>query len=258
MKPFEITDSLKRFRKNKLNQLNKTQKLIKQLDKQSSSLNLISQLDVPKASIESLQRAAKKPIETPKQKGVLFPIEESRVELDVKELNALSDTSFLDMDKLLKKVVTKTKGKTKQRPRQVPKIAQVPIQIPKIAQIPRQVPRQLQVPKQLQVPVMQPILDFSRLRRPRFEIPGFYLPSFKQKPTDFKFKIPTMKKMKRRVPKYSASLAAAAFQRKPIKISRKEFERLSKVTFTGAETRPLLQISEDEKKIKKQLEQVNF
>jgi len=257
MKPFEVTDSLKDLGK-KTKPTKQSQKLIKQLDKQSSDLNILSQLDVPRASIESLKTAAKKTVEIPKQKEVLFSVEESKIELDAKQLNALSDTSFLDMDKLQKKAITKQvtitkqRKKSTQRPRQVQRI----IQVPKIAQAPRQVSRIVQLPSQ--VPVMKPILDFSRLRKPRLEIPKFYLPSLKQKPIDFKFKALTMKKAKRRIPKYTASLAAAAFQAKPIKVSRKEYERLSKMTFTGAETRPVLQITEDEKKIKKQLEKVNF
>jgi hypothetical protein len=56
--------------------------------------------------------------------------------------------------------------------------------------------------------------------------------------------------------KYTSSLAAAFFQEKPIKVSRKEYERLSKVQFGGFETRPLLEISE--KSFKKQLKSVNF
>lgn len=53
----------------------------------------------------------------------------------------------------------------------------------------------------------------------------------------------------KRKPKYTTSLGAALFQEKPIKISEKEFERLSKSIFSGAETRPVLEIVKKKRKV---------
>lgn len=51
---------------------------------------------------------------------------------------------------------------------------------------------------------------------------------------------------------YAASLAAAAVQINPVKVTRKQYERLKKTTFSGIEARPVLQIVDD-KNIEKSL-----
>jgi len=57
-----------------------------------------------------------------------------------------------------------------------------------------------------------------------------------------------MQKNKRRKPSYTASLGAALFETKPIKVTQKEYDRLSKTTFSGAETRPILEIIKPKKR----------
>lgn len=55
----------------------------------------------------------------------------------------------------------------------------------------------------------------------------------------------------KRTPKYSASLIAAAVQAKPVKVTKKQYQKLSKKVFTGIETRPVLEIVEGKKKKRK-------
>lgn len=59
-------------------------------------------------------------------------------------------------------------------------------------------------------------------------------------------------------PQYTASLVAAAFQSNPVRITRAQYKALSEATYTGAETRPVLEIVPDSKTIKKMIRKVNF
>ncbi len=71
----------------------------------------------------------------------------------------------------------------------------------------------------------------------------------------FKSFFPSAKKMSSG---YTASLGAAAFQTKPFKVTRKQYEKLNATTFSGLEARPVLTITDDQKKIKKILSKVKF
>lgn len=79
---------------------------------------------------------------------------------------------------------------------------------------------------------------------PRFYPFDFPLPSSSQGGgSDFTKELAKIRR--RRRPAYAASLASAAFQFKPIKVTRKQYERLKVREYTGAETRPVLQIIDD-------------
>ena len=53
------------------------------------------------------------------------------------------------------------------------------------------------------------------------------------------------KKQRKKVPAYAASLAAAAFQVSPVKVTRKQYEQLKRKVYSGIEARPVLQIVDD-------------
>ncbi|HUS51418.1 MAG TPA: hypothetical protein VMZ91_14710 [Candidatus Paceibacterota bacterium] len=116
---------------------------------------------------------------------------------------------------------------------------------------------QKQVLKQIQV-LEQPIIDFQeyRLRTPTIIKPIL----FKGK-TEKIIPRKRLLKIQKKAPKlrsvYTASLAAAAFQAEPFKVTRKEFERLSKRKYYGIETRPILEIIPEEES-KKKIKQVQF
>jgi len=133
----------------------------------------------------------------------------------------------------------------------------------KIGILQKQTQRQKQIQKQiLKLSQLQVPIQLQPPRRPRTPLktitPTIFIPTPRKQEDIFK---KLLRKQKKRTIKlksaYTASLGAAAFQAKPIKVSRKEFERLSKVRFTGIETRPLLEIQED-KKLKKQIKSVQF
>lgn len=125
---------------------------------------------------------------------------------------------------------------------------------------------QIQTPKQIQ----QQINRLTKIQPQRFE-----MPRTPRQPISPVFDIPffgggsgqgggldkQLKKLmeKRRPIKsgYTASLAAAAFQAKPIKVTQKEYKRLSESIFSGAETRPLLEIVSD-KQLAKEIRKVKF
>lgn len=56
---------------------------------------------------------------------------------------------------------------------------------------------------------------------------------------------------------YTASLGAAAFQEKALKVTKKQLAKLNEQTYSGLETRPVLEVVDD-KKIKKALKKVDF
>lgn len=80
----------------------------------------------------------------------------------------------------------------------------------------------------------------------------FVLPSFSLGGIGIK------RKKSKKKPSYAASLGAAAYQVKPLKITKKQYEQLKKRTYSGFETRPVLEITDDQKKVKKELQKVKF
>jgi hypothetical protein len=124
------------------------------------------------------------------------------------------------------------------------------LQIPTQSQ--QQLQKQIQKIEQLANPTAPP--TFPSFPISKIDIPGFPI-------LQGGFGNRTLKKLKRQSKKsssdYAASLAAAAFQEKPIKVSRKQFQALKTGIYSGFETRPLLEITPD-KKMQKQLEKVNF
>jgi len=77
---------------------------------------------------------------------------------------------------------------------------------------------------------------------------GVGFPSFnrgKQRPQGTQTTRKRMAKSLKATRQYSSSLLAAAFQSKPTKVTRKQYEKLKRKVYTGAEVRPVLQIVDD-------------
>ena len=203
--------------------------------------------------------------------GVIGRIPTGTLDMNIKKIER--KTKVLDLNKLQQ--IEKTRVKKKQRQvgsekiilKRTPRTIDITKNIikemqrggitQKQTQRQKQIQRQIQKLSQIQVPIQS-----QPPRRPRTPLktitPKIFLPKSRRQEDIYKR---LLKKQRKRTVKlkssYTASLGAAAFQVKPIKVSRKEFERLSKVRFTGAETRPLLQIEED-KELKKQIKSVQF
>lgn len=108
----------------------------------------------------------------------------------------------------------------------------------------------------IQIQNISPIIPLPIIKIPKTTIPN-QLKTQKKVMIKPLYKFPKIKKAKVK-PAYTASLGAAAFQEKPIKISRKEYERLSKVSYSGLETRPVFQIEDETDKLKKEIKKVQF
>lgn len=96
-------------------------------------------------------------------------------------------------------------------------------------------------------PPTRPIPEFP------FFLPSKDLPSGKRKA----FKAIKIKASKR-IPKYTASLAAAAAQANPLKVTKKQLAKLNTTVFTGAEARPVIELVSDNNDISKALNKVQF
>lgn len=123
-------------------------------------------------------------------------------------------------------------------------------QIPKVTQI----PRVIQVPR-LATPT---IPTYKTPQTPRVPVPNYpkyptdpYIPLRLGGRYNFggfkKSKLPKSKKTKRQY-KYTASLAAAAFQVKPVRVTKKQLEKLNKRTYYGG-ARPVLELVPEKKKV---------
>jgi len=156
----------------------------------------------------------------------------------------------------------KQKEEQKQKPITIQQLQQKqkPIQSSIILQkvIQKQIPQQKITLKQLQKPIQKqpptPRIPIQ-LITPRLLIPKIFLYKFKKEKDIYKQNLQKLKRdIKKTQSKYTASLGASFFQKKPTKVTRKEYERLSKRKYSGIETRPVLQIvpeEESKKKIKK-------
>jgi len=150
--------------------------------------------------------------------------------------------------------------------RQTPIVITDTIQTPRYVQVEQTAQIQLQSSKQINKQIQQLsqinyIPTITTPVRPIGIIGGFDIPPFgafgnlpqgnKNRPKIARVK-PT-----RRKPKYTASLAAAAFQVNPTKVTKAQYDKLSSVTFSGVENRPVLEIVSD-KEFNKQLKKVKF
>lgn len=123
-----------------------------------------------------------------------------------------------------------------------------------------QVPKLSQLQKQQQIPRLTQIQTpiYSTPIIPEVNIPKFppFIPFSKR--TESKIlNRKLIKKSLKPESKYAASLAAAALQAKPLQITKKQYEKLGKRTYSGAETRPVVEIV-PEKELKKEIKKVEF
>jgi hypothetical protein len=127
----------------------------------------------------------------------------------------------------------------------------IPVQAQPPMQTTKQVEQQIQKLKQLQVNANVspniPVPTIPKIRIPKFTLPSKKIPTLKLRGKKLS------KEAKIRTPKYTSSLLNAAAQIKPLKVTKEQYKRLSRATYTGAEFRPVLEIV-PEKKITK----VNF
>jgi uncharacterized protein YeaO (DUF488 family) len=265
VKPFDISKdlNLKALEKPSAN----TQKLIQQLDKQSAELDFMNlpAMDMT-AQIKRSVKAATKEITPTKTRAVpaAFDLKNIERELDKSYseniLSAKQVEVQLDKQKVKTKLIpiifTSPKGIQNSKTSQFPVVT--PIQIQSPAQTTKQIERLMQTPKLTTPQITTPIFQTPRI--PKIDIPYPFAFGSKQESAGQKELKKLLTKKKAPIPKYTVSIGAAAFQRKPIKVSRKEYKRLSKVTYTGAETRPILQIIDEdaEKTAKKFIQSVKF
>jgi len=269
MKPFDIAKDLglKGIEKPPV----KVSQILKQIEKKAPIFDFEAP-QIQKQIKESLFKAAEKVKvreELPRKVISGLDLQQGKIELSQKELSGISETSVLDLEKLQQQVKVKEKERQKGRGVVIPyspvNLANIPMQLDKIISAQTQPQRQalrLIQPSVLKTPQMTiPISSFSIISRPIISrpikpiIPYFPTRRIPERRKGFK---QFLKKRKKAEARYTTSLGAAAFQVKPIKISRKEYKRLSKRIYTGAETRPVLEISDEGKTIRKQLEKVNF
>lgn len=120
-----------------------------------------------------------------------------------------------------------------------------------LSQIQSQTPKQSQRQRSaLRTAQASASLGFAGVGIPNIPQPkGFGFIPFKlgsDKPGSGGQEFKELKKItKKKQPAYAASLAAAAVQITPFKVTRKQYEKLKRRTYTGAEARPVLQIIED-------------
>lgn len=91
---------------------------------------------------------------------------------------------------------------------------------------------------------MPPITPIPLPSIPKFDLPPI-LPPLRKRAWSPQKLGKALKTRAKRAPAYTASLAAAAVQAKPLKITKKQYEKLKKKVYTGLETRPVVQIKED-------------
>jgi hypothetical protein len=138
-----------------------------------------------------------------------------------------------------------TRGRAREMTREIEKSMERSLQVPKLQQPTTQIPKITTTPTtpfypQFRMPPIPPII-------PRKSLPSGYKQLQKQ-----------MKKNTKSASAYTSSLATAFLQAKPIAVSRKEYERLSKQKFTGIETRPVLVVEDEDKPKKKKKKSVSF
>lgn len=257
MKPFEEPVSEINFNAVEPKSISTPQQLKSPIAEEFNLKNLPS-TDFSKQIEQNLKSTAKKlNLKPPKQEVVnLGELWSGGSNKDLDKL--IQDTNkkagVLDVTKLRKKLtgavggkipVVKVKPATK--PKQTPLVIQTPAQVQKQLQKLQQVP--MQTPR-----LIPPSIIVPRIEVPKIPIPKIPFPSFKQGAG-----IRKIKKQSKRAFKspygYAASLAAAAAQESPIKVTPAQFKRLvAKEKFTAL---PVLEIT-DEKQIKKKLTQVDF
>lgn len=147
--------------------------------------------------------------------------------------------------------ITKLKQEVKQAttPSQIPDVLTRVGVVPRVAVIPRVAQRQITIPTYAPPPTIKPQnIPYPTIFTP---FPNINLPyGYKKLKKNL-----GLTKTKRK-PSYAASLAAAAFQIKPFKVSKKQYEKLKKAVYSGIETRPILEIVPD--KTLKKISKVNF
>lgn len=230
----------------------KGKQILEQLNKQESDLSLFPTFT--KQVTESVKTGVQQLKQT---ENALFPLTKQKNKITQRDL----DRTLQKIESLSVKSILKSKG--------AGAAAVINAQAPLQLQTPKQRQPQLMTPAQIEQQIQKlkqqsaisgittPETIFKTPKIPEMPFP-FLLPSYSASGQNKEIKFLTKKR--KAESKYTASLAAAAFQSKPIKVTKKEYERLSKKIYTGAETRPVLEIiDEDAKKTARKIKTaVNF
>lgn len=238
--------------------------ILKQLPEPTPTINLESPQILSLAK-ESVLTGVKR-MQLPKKTKVSAQ-PAGTLQLKEKQINALSESSLIDFgdiktgtsQDLIVLPKTKTKGRSKDKLKVTPSPVVIPKDIVTVTTAQKLKVGTVAPLKLKNLQIVSPLVNIPRTPIPKLDI----LPPPPIRGYNELFgmlnklkRLSTPKKI--RIPKYTTSLGAAAFQTKPIKVSKKEYQRLSKVSFTGAETRPLLEIVPDEKETKKMIKKVQF
>ena len=192
---------------------------------------------------------------------VAAPVELSTKELEAQIQKVWESQGVVSpqLEKLLKKQREKEKQIMAQRVAPVQTVIPIQAVAPKIAQRPMLTEKQLQKliqPTQLIMPRIQiPKLDIPKIPGPIIPIPFPFIP---KKPKGLQKQYKELRKAQEPIFGYAASLAAAAAQRRPFKVTRKQYKKLKKRIYLGTEARPVLEIVPEEEIKKAVKESVEF
>lgn len=179
------------------------------------------------------------------EEGLSIDTKSGGLELDKIRQDDRFDFKFLDTPIEIPSPKIKTDTKTGQA------MKEIQAQQLNLEQLQKQISPNVIIPPNIIPPTIIPRIPppIKPFKLPS-EKPGAGFPTFKK-----------LKLTKAKSPRgYAASLAAAVAQVKPIKVSRKQYQKLKNTIFTGIEARPLLEITEGTsgKKRKKGVTSVQF
>lgn len=236
--------------------LNKGQsQILKQVEKPVEfNVGQLPQVDFSGQLKQSVQRVAKQ-IKVKQPKAVF--LENNQLNKQMQKAWQNQNVKVKELERELNKGkietvvvnIPKQRGRGRGRQREVQALVQPQPQSPK------QIQEQIQKLTQIQPPI-QRTPNFPRPPKiPEITIP---LIPFGEKPgAGYQRTKRLLKQLKKKEPSYAASLAAAAVQAKPFKVTRKQYAKLKRGTYTGIEARPVLEIV-PEKNLKKALSKVQF
>lgn len=161
------------------------------------------------------------------------------------------------LQRQLEKQIEKEKQVRAQRVTPVQMIMPAQAVAPKIAQRPMLTQKQLQ--KLVQpTQIIMPRIQLPKLDIPKVPGPIIPIPVIPKRPRGVQKEFEKMRKAQKKKFGYAASLAAAAAQREPLKITKKMYEKLKKKIYLGTEARPVLEIVPEEEIKKSAKEEVKF
>jgi len=189
--------------------------------------------------------------------GILEPIDSLEVKGGLRTGLIYESELQNKREKELERELEKNKNKINNRIKEITKTIQpTAFKQPQIQQLRlKQIQKQQKKISQQTIQLTTP--GITQIKIPKINIPRF--PKFEKQKGIKEININKIRrKIKKSQPVYTASLGAAAFQEKPVRISKKELERLSKVSYSGLETRPVLEVINEDNKLNKKVSAVQF